>query len=468
MTGRTAASGPSSIEELHAWIEERGVTKLVVGGCDTLGQYKGKRIPIGMLEDVLARGVAFSDVFFVLDHSEELIEPPGGADYPHYFPRKEQGFPDIFLRPDPSSIRLTPWHPDTAAITGDYFLASGAAVPIDPRWVLGQVIERARSLGFTAKVGIEFEFYLLKEDFASLEAKGYRNIEALSGRPYTYSVYRQSLDEEVLGGIQDFLERASIPVEAYNPETGPGQFEVNLRYAAALESADCAFFYKSGIKEIAGLRGLMASFIAKLQSDWPGSSCHLHFSLWDARGKNVFYDENLPHRVSVVARQFSAGMLMTLRDFTAFFCPTVNSYKRLVPYSWGATNVSWGLDNRSTALRAICEEPTGARIEHRMPGADVNPYIAIAAALAGGLHGIEQGLEPPDLFDGDAYASGTGFEAVPATLDEALGCLENSKIAIDYLGEDFCGHYAISKRFEVAQERLAVSDWEVRRFIEMA
>lgn len=468
MSDASELRSPRSRDELLAWVEQHGITKLVVGGCDTLGQYKGKRIPFRMLEGALDHGVAFSDVFFALDHAEDLIEPPGGADYPHYFPRKEQGFPDIFLHVDPRSVRLMPWHAKTAAITGDYLLPSGAPVPVAPRWVLSQVIDRARSLGYTAKIGIEFEFYFLKEDFASLEAKAYQNLEALSGRAYTYSVYRQGLDEALVGEIQEFLDGASIPVEAYNPETGPGQFEVNLRYADALESADRAFFYKNGIKEIAGLRGMMASFIAKLRSEWAGSSCHLHLSLWDENGKNVFYDSERPHGVSTVAQRFAAGMLATLREFTPFFCPTVNSYKRLVPYSWGATNVSWGADNRSTALRAICEGAESSRIEHRMPGADLNPYIGIAAALAGGLHGIEQELEPPELFAGDAYADDVSFDAVPGTLDEAIALLEDSKVAIDYLGEDFCNHYAISKRFEIAQQRLAVTDWEVRRFIEMA
>lgn len=464
--GTTAV--PGSADQFSTWLEQNAVSKVIVGGCDTLGQYKGKRIPASVFPETLDRGVAFSDVFFALDHAEELIEPPGGADYPLYFPRKEQGFPDILLRPDPRSVRLAPWHPSTALITGDYYLPSGDAVPIAPRWVLGQVIERASALGYTVKVGIEFEFYLLKESFSSLEEKGYRNLDAISGRPYTYSVYRQSLDDSIVGQIQTFLDGASIPVEAYNPETGPGQFEVNLRYAEALESADRAFFYKNGIKEIAGLHDLMASFIAKIQTDWAGSSCHMHLSLWDEEGNNALYDSEQAHGVSAVARQFAAGILSTLREFTAFFCPTVNSYKRLIPYSWAATNVSWGVDNRSTALRAICETPNGARLEHRMPGADVNPYIGIAAALAGGLHGIEQGLEPPDLFDGDAYADGVDFEPIPGSLGDAVDLLTDSKVAPEYLGRDFCDHFAISRRFDVEQHRLAVSDWEVRRFIEMA
>ena len=212
----------------------------------------------------------------------------------------------------------------------------------------------------------------------------------------------------------------------------------------------------------------MASFMAKPSSKWAGSSCHIHQSLWDVEeGKNVLFDYALGQGLSETGRHYIGGLLATMREFTALFAPTPNSYKRFVPYSWAGTSVSWGYDNRSTGLRAITENAAGTRVEHRLPGADTNPYIAIAACLAGGLYGIEHKLDPPDAYRGDAYATNQ-FESVPQSLDEALDLLERSEAAREMLGEDFVRYYVIMKRFEIEKYRQQISEWEVRRYVEMA
>ena len=264
------------------------------------------------------------------------------------------------------------------------------------------------------------------------------------------------------------LALAGLPVEACNPETGPGQFELNIRYDNALKAADDAFVYKHSVKEIAAQHGLMASFMAKPRRDWAGSSCHVHQSLWAPDdGPNVFFDHERGHGLSQAGRYYAGGLLATMREFTALFAPTPNSYKRFTPYSWAGTSVSWSYENRSTGIRAIAEGPAQARLEHRLPGADTNPYIVVAACLAGGLHGIEQKIEPPPAYEGDAYAT-SRFESVPASLEDAVRLLEGSTVAREMLGEDFVRHYAVMKWFEAEKYRQQVSEWEIRRYVETA
>jgi glutamine synthetase len=340
-------------------------------------------------------------------------------------------------------------------------------VPLDPRVVLRRLIERSRSHGLEPRAGIEYEFYLFRGDLAALAQSGWR-LQPLRTRPYTYGVYGGSLDEDVIGEIRRQLTAAGIPVEACNPETGPGQFELNIRYDDALKAADDAFFYKNGVKEIAARHGLMASFMAKPRRDWAGSSCHVHQSLWErGDGSNSFFDHERGEGLSPAGRHYAGGLLATMREFTALFAPTPNSYKRFTPYSWAGTSVSWSYENRSTGIRAIAGHPAESRLEHRLPGADTNPYIVVAACLAGGLHGIEQKIEPPPACEGDAYAT-SRYESVPTSLEEAIGLLERSTVAREMLGEDFVRHYARMKWFEAEKYRQQVSEWEIRRYVETA
>lgn len=464
---------PASSDDFARWCEAEGIHTVVAGASDTHGIWRGKRLGVADFLAKIGTGIPFSDVVLVLTHSEdtdegqEFVEPPGGEAYPRYFPRKEQGFPDILVRPDLATARRLPWHPGTVGVLGDFRLPGGAEVPIDPRTVLRQLVERARSHGFDPKIGIEYEFYLFRGDLAALRASGWR-LEPIRSRPYTYGVYGGSLDEDLIGAVRQQLSLAGVRVEACNPETGPGQFELNIRYEDALKAADDGFVYKNGIKEIAARRGLMASFMAKPRADWAGSSCHIHQSLWEpGTGANAF-SGGPGQGLSELGRHYAAGLLATLREFTALFAPTPNSYKRFAPYSWAGTSVSWSYENRSTGIRAIADEhPDAARLEHRLPGADTNPYIVIAACLAGGLYGIEQKIEPPAAYEGDAYAAGH-LESVPRSLEEAVSLLESSPVASQMLGEDFVRHYAELKRFEAEKYRLQVSQWEVRRYAEMA
>lgn len=464
---------PGSRDGFARWCEAEGIHTVVAGAADTHGIWRGKRLPLADFLARIERGVPFSDVVLVITHSEdtdegqELVEPPGGETYPLYFPRKEQGFPDIFALPDLAAARRLPWHQGTVGVLGDFHLPDGQPVPLDPRIVLRRLIERARCHGLEPKVGMEYEFYVFRGDLAALKESGWRP-DPLRVRPYTYGVYGGSLDEDLIGEIRHQLAMAGVRIEACNPETGPGQFELNIRYDDALKAADDGFLYKNGIKEIVARHGLMASFMAKPRRDWAGSSCHIHQSLWATDdGTNALFDHELGRGLSEAGRQYTGGLLATMREFTALFAPTPNSYKRFAPYSWAGTSVSWSYENRSTGIRAIAEHASEARLEHRLPGADTNPYIVIAACLAGGLHGIEQKIEPSKAYEGDAYAADQ-LESVPQSLEEAVGLLERSEVAREMLGEDFVQHYVLMKRFEAEKYRQQVSEWEIRRYVEMA
>lgn len=477
MSGSLSAARGTSIpdapEEFARWCRETEIGTVAVGGPDAHGIWRGKRLPLDEFLDTLARGVAISDVIFVLGHreesdeGEELAEPPGGAAYRGYFPRKEHGFPDVFVRAELATARLLSWHDRTLGVLGGFYLESGDRLPIDVRGVLARQLDRAAELGYLARFGFEYEFYAFRGDARSLRDSGYL-LDPIRVRPYIYGVYGGSLEESLMAEVRKGLEAAGVPIEASSPETGAGQFELNIRHAEGLRAADDAFFFKHGVKEMLAQRGLLASFMAKPRTRWSGSSCHVHQSLWSAEsGDNVLEDPSDPLGLSDVGRSYIGGLLATLPELTAIFWPTPNSYKRNVPYSWAGTTASWGHDNRTTGLRTVTTSPSATRVEHRVPGADANPYLVAAACLAGGLHGIETKAAAPDPVAGDAYAE-PDLEPLPRNLDDALDALASSTLAPDLLGADFVAYYVALKRHEAERYRRHVSDWEVERYIEMA
>lgn len=464
------STATDSIDAFRAWCVENGITNIIPGTADTNGSWIGKNLPLEeFVRATAGHGVPYCNVLFAITRDgKENVLPPSGVTT--YFPTPENGYPDIFFRPDLSSARVLGWHQDTVAVNGVYFQAGGAVVPITPRHVLMTVRDRLRGLGYEPLVASEFEFYVSEGTPEQLRQADWK-LQPLSTRAYTYQVFRATLDEHFLARWRNYLVHAGIEIEALNPETGPGQYELNARYAGALKAADDAFIYKNGLKEIAALEGRTASFMALPNAAWAGSSCHIHQSLLSiADGAPVMLDGSRgDDRVdlSPTGRHYVAGVLATLREFTALYRPTVNAYRRARPYSWAATNVSWGWDNRSTALRVVGEDAASLRLENRVPGADVNPYLAIAATLAGGAYGIENQLELPDAFEGDAYAD-SSLQPLPASLEEAVDLLESSVAGRALLGDDFVVHFAANARAEIAKWRQHVSDWEVEQYFEMA
>ena len=308
-------------------------------------------------------------------------------------------------------------------------------------------------MGVEPIVGIELEFYALRETPQSVLTKRPSQLQAVEERPSVYGVVAASRHEDFAGAVRATLREYGLAVEACAPEAGPGQFEINVRAAPALRAADEAFLLKSAVKEIAARHGLLATFMAKPRSDWPGSSCHLHLSLRDG--------------APAAMRHFIGGLLDGMAELTAIFAPTPNSYRRLTPYSWAATTATWSVDNRSAGVRAICDGDGIARVEHRLAGADANPYLAAAAALAAGLDGVRRASEPPPPVDGDVYALADGAApALPATLGAATDLLERSALARDWLGDDVVDHCVAMRRAELAAQSAAVTDWETARYLE--
>jgi glutamine synthetase len=456
-----------SSSDLSAALSSLGVTTVVIGGTDTFGVMRGKRVPLEQLPRILDHGMALCDVFWVMHLDEsELIPKPSG--HRGYFPTETNGYPDIFALPDPGTLRLVPWHEDTALLLADWHHPhSNGPIPIDPRHVLKRVIERARGLGYEPMSAVELEFYLLKEPTGMRHEKRSVDLVPLGDQPSTYGVVLGSQHEWIAAQIRAQMAAFDIPIEACNTETGPGQFEINLRYSDSLSSADHAFLFKTGVKELAARNQLLATFMAKPRSDWAGNSAHVHISLRDTvTGAPLFHDPDSSDTMSTEMRQFAAGSLATMPDFTALMAPNPNSYRRFTPYSWAATTATWGIDNRSTGLRAILEGAHGTRLEHRQGGGDVNPYLATAAVIAGGIHGIQNNLEPPSLTDADVYAAESQPARLPSTLDVALDLLAASDVASDWFGSDFVGYYVATKRAELDAQRLAVTDWEIARYLE--
>jgi glutamine synthetase len=370
------------------------------------------------------------------------VQRPAG--HAGWFPR--DGYPDMLAIPDLDTARVVPWHDATALVLCDFVDVDGGAIPVSPRAVLRSVVQRARAMGLEPIAGVELELYLLRETPESVLAKRPSQLVAVEERPSVYGVVTASRTEPFAAAARATLRGYGLAVEACNPESGPGQLEINLRAAPALCAADEAFLLKSAVKEIAARQGLMATFMAKPRSDWPGSSCHLHLSLRDATASTM--------------RHFLGGLLAGMAELTALMAPTPNSYRRFVAHSWAGTTATWGVDNRSAGVRVL-----GDRVEHRQAGADANPYLALAAALAAGLDGVRRECEPPPPVEGDVYAS-AGAPALPATLAEATDLLERSALAREWLGDDVVEHCVAMRRGELAAQAEAVTDWETARYLE--
>src|SRR5512133_1253617 len=441
---------PTLAQESVRVLRRRGVETVILAGADTHGIMRGKRVPIAEFDRAAEHGIALSDVVWALPVDElQPVQPPPGHD--GWFPR--DGYPDMLAMPDLETARLVPWHDRTALLLCDFVDRDGRAIPLSPRAVLRSVVDRAAAMGVEPMVGIELEFYALRETPQSVLTKRPLQLQAVEERPSVYGVVAASRHEAFAGAARATLREYGLAVEACAPEAGPGQFEINLRAAPALQAADEAFLLKSAVKEIAARHGLLATFMAKPRSDWPGSSCHLHLSL---RGGT-----------SAAMRHVIGGLLEGMAELTAIFAPTPNSYRRLTPYSWAATTATWSVDNRSAGVRAICDGDGIARVEHRLAGADANPYLAAAAALAAGLDGVRRASEPPPPVDGDVYALADGAApALPATLGAATDLLERSTLAREWLGDDVVDHCVAMRRAELAAQSAAVTDWETARYLE--
>jgi glutamine synthetase len=439
-----------SIEELRTEVESGAVDTVVAAFTDMQGRLLGKRIQAEFfLEESAEHGLEGCNYLLALDME---MDPQAGYAMASW----EQGYGDFVLRPDLSTLRKLPWLEGTALVLCDVGWEDGSPVVASPRQVLRAQVERARAAGFEPMVGSELEFYLLKESYEEAHAKHYRDLTPSVPYILDYHILATTFDEGLIRQIRLAMQGAGITVESSKGEAWPGQQEINFRYSDALTMADGHSIYKNGAKEIAHQNGRSITFMAKPDHTWIGSSCHIHASLW-RDGENAFAGE------SEVFRGFLAGWIACARELALFLAPTINSYKRYAAGSWAPTTLAWGHDNRTCGFRIVGHGPS-QRVETRIPGGDVNPYLAFAALIAAGLHGIENGLELPPALEGNAYESDA--ERFPSSLREAVASLEAGTMARAALGDEVVDHYLNYGRVEQRLFDEVVTCWERERLYE--
>jgi glutamine synthetase len=440
-----------TLDELKRDVDSGAIDTVVVAFTDMQGRLMGKRVHGRFFVDegIADHGVEGCNYLLALDMEMDPIPGYSIASW-------EQGYGDFGIKPDLATLRRIPWLEATALVLCDVVWHDGSPVKPSPRQVLQAQVERARSLGSEPMIGSELEFYLLKESFAEAHAKHYRDLTPSVSYILDYHVLATTYDEPLLRQIRNGMFAAGIPVESSKGEAWPGQQEVNFRYADALTMADNHSVYKNGAKEIAHLNGCSITFMAKPDHTWIGSSCHIHASLW-RDGENVFAADD------DVFRRFLAGWIACARELAVFLAPTINSYKRYAAGSWAPTTLAWGNDNRTCGFRIVGHGPA-RRIETRIPGGDVNPYLAFAALIAAGLYGIEHGLELPPPLQGNAYESDA--ERFPSTLREAIEALDQGTMARAALGDEVVDHYLNYARAEQRLFDEVVTCYERERLFE--
>ncbi len=445
--------------ELEKIFAERGIKNVKIGGFDVDGTLRGKYVSLEKFWGVVKEGFGFCDVIFGWDITDVLYDNAKVTGW-------HTGYPDAHATLDLSTFREIPWEPKTAAFLADFVQADGSAHPACPRSLLKHVIARANDAGFHPTFAAEFEFFVFKETPESMRAKGYKNLTPLSPGMFGYSWLREGQHADFCHAILDDMRAFDLDIEALHTETGPGVYEVAIRYDDALRMADKAALFKTALKQLASRMGLVVTFMAKHNASLPGSSGHLHQSLWTLDKKdNKFFDANKPHKLSDVARHYLGGQLELMPSLTALYAPTINAYKRYVPGVWAPLTATWGAENRTCAIRVIPGDAKSTRLEYRQTAADMNPYIAIATALGAGLRGIELGIEPGAESTGDA-SSASNVLTLPRTLREATERLSACAEARDVLTPAFVDHYVRTRDWEVRQYERAVTDWELERYFE--
>lgn len=445
------------MHELIKRLASLGTGKVKLAVTDIDGILRGKIISLEKFKGVAEKGFGFCDVIFGWDAGDTAYDNAKITGW-------HTGYPDAQAAVDPGTCRQIPWENGMPFFLADFDVAGSAAAEVCPRTLLKRIIARAEKEGFHPVFSQEFEWF----NFIKPAAGGSLPPDTLTTGMFGYSVLRASHNSDFFNALFDQLTAMNIPIEGLHTETGPGVYEAAIMYSPALEAADRAVLFKSGVKEIAYRHGIMASFMAKWNEQLPGCSGHVHQSLWDSRkNKNLFYDAGAAHNISAIMQSYIAGQLFCLPHILPMYAPTINSYKRLVEGAWAPTTCTWGIDNRTTALRALPQGANSCRLETRVVGSDSNPYLAMAACLASGLYGIEKGmkLEQPAT-TGNGYAVHK-YGKLPANLLKATKAMKKSEVAAELFGETFVQHFCGTREWEWKQFSKAVTDWEMRRYFEI-
>jgi len=445
----------STPEEVENYLEQAGIRFYKLAVVDIDGVLRGKYVDENKFRSALRSGFGFCDVVLGWDCADQLYDNTDLVGW-------HTGYRDAPVRLDLGTVRRLPLEDDTVLVLGQFEAPYSGACP---RSLLGRVVERARALGFHAHAGFEYEFFIFEETPESVREKGYRNLKPLTPGMFGYSMLRGGVHADLHHQLLTAMQELEADIEGLHSETGPGVVEAALCCQPALEAADRAALFKTYTKVLLQRAGLMGTFMAKWSSDYPGQSGHLHVSLTNDAGQNVFSDGS--NGLTDTFRHFVAGQALLLPDVLLMVCSTVNAYRRLVPGLWAPTYANWGIENRTTAIRAIPAGPKATRSEYRIGPADANPYLVLSAALATGLYGIEHKLELPEV-SGNAYENpGAGARELPTSLSDSVRAFLESKVTRELFGDTFVQHFAQTRIWEDRAARRYVSDFDLGRYFEI-
>ncbi len=454
------SSDKKSKDEIKKFIKEHEIKSVKLAITDIDGIMRGKYISAKKFLAAIDKGFGFCNVIFGWDSNDVLYKKDS-------FTGWKDGFKDAWANIDTSSFRILPTEENKSIICLADFSDSKAAA-VCPRSILKKVLNQVQEMGYSAKAAMEFEFFLFNETSKSIRDKNYNYLEPMTPGNFGYSVLRSSTHANLYHQLVDTFEKMEMPLEGLHTETGPGVLEAAIEYSDALRAADNGALFKTFTKVVAQQNELLASFMAKWSPDYPGQSGHIHVSLQKKDGTALFYNKNGTDNISDEMRWFIGGQQKLMPEFLAMVASTCNSYTRLIPGFWAPTDASWGIENRTCAIRAIPGTERSQRVEYRIAAADINPYLALAAALGSGIWGIENKIEPTKAISGNAYE--TKFPKklqLPRTLTQAAELFSNSKIARDLFGDAFVDHYSYTRIWEDEQQRAAITNWQLERYFEI-
>ena len=454
-------AGNLTLEALKAQAEAGTIDTVLVAAVDMQGRLMGKRFHVRHFLDSAHEETHCCNYLLAVDMEMNPVPGYRSASW-------EGGYGDYAMRPDMATLRVLPWLPATALVLCDLLdHHTHEEVAVSPRAILKRQVARARAMGFEPFMASELEFFLFENSYESLRDEGFGKLRPIAGYNEDYHIFQTSKEEDVMRAIRNGLYGAGVPVENSKGEAEAGQEEINVRYSDALDTADNHAIVKTACKEIAWSKGRSVTFMAKYDHRRAGSSSHIHQSLWTAEGAPAFRDPDDPQGMSEVMRQFLAGQLAHAREITAFLAPYVNSYKRFCAGMFAPTKAVWSMDNRTAGFRICGEGSKAIRVECRIGGADLNPYLAMAALLAAGLAGIEAKLALEPELKGDMYRA-EGIREIPKTLREAAGLLSGSAMLRAAFGDAVVEHYTRAATWEIEEHDRVVTDWEVQRGLERA
>ncbi|MGW9685173.1 glutamine synthetase family protein [Flagellimonas sp. 2504JD1-5] len=449
-------------QELIKKLEQSNHKKVKIAITDIDGVMRGKYMHRDKLISALENGFGFCSVVFGWDMADASYENDVTITGWH------TGYGDVEATIDLGTYREIPWEDDTPFVLADFSKKEGKGLEVCPRHLLKKIIARTEELGYKPMFSQEFEWFNYRENSISVNEKNFQSAEPITPGMFGYSILRMSENSDFFKDLFEWLGDFGVPLEGLHTETGPGVTEAAIQHSHILEAADRAVLFKTAVKEIGYRHGIIPSFMAKQTQKLPGCGGHVHQSLWDADGKeNLFYSGTASDGMSKTMKSYIAGQLLCLPEVLPMFAPTINSYKRLVEGAWAPTTLTWGVDNRTTAIRALAGGKKSTRIEHRVIGSDVNPYLAMAASLASGLYGVQKKLklEVP-------ATAGNGYRnfdngILPSNLWEASQQMKNSEIAKELFGETFVDHFTKTREWEWKQFAAEVTDWETKRYFEI-